>query len=117
METQTSRNEVVLVGRLAAPTVQRELPDGETLAAFRLVVDRPPMARRGVRQVTVDTLDCTTSVALLMRLASVWQAGDIVQVEGVLVRRFSRGATGPASRYEVDVFTAKRLANGDAAPA
>jgi single-strand DNA-binding protein len=38
-----------------------------------------------------------------------WQAGDRVQVEGSIRRRFFRGQSGPASRVEVEVKRAKRL--------
>jgi len=39
-------NEVLLIGRLAAEPVRRELPSGDTLVSFRLVVDRLPPPRR-----------------------------------------------------------------------
>jgi single-strand DNA-binding protein len=41
---------------------------------------------------------------------SSWQAGDEVEVVGALRRRFFRTAGGPASRYEVEVRTASRVA-------
>jgi single-strand DNA-binding protein len=51
MSTRTARaetdahtrhvNTVTLCGRLAAEPEQRELPSGDTLLTFRLVVDRP----------------------------------------------------------------------------
>ena len=36
----------------------------------------------------------------------------MVEVEGVLRRRFWRGAAGPASRYEVEVVALRRLPAG-----
>ncbi len=104
-------NEVRLVGRLAAPVEERTLPSGEVLTLWRVVVDRPPTPMPdGVRAQTVDTLECVTRRAGLRRTAASWVAGDVVAVEGALRRRFWRGPTGVASRYEVDVERAKRVA-------
>jgi single-strand DNA-binding protein len=107
-----SRNDVLLVGRLAAPAEARTLPSGDTLLVFRLVVDRPPgtpRTRNGRRLQTVDTLDCVVTTAVLRRKLSVWKAGDVVEASGSLRRRFWRGAHGPASRCEVEVRAARRL--------
>ena len=63
-EDTTSRfNQVQLVGRLAADAVHRELPSGDRLATFRLVIDRPDNAV-GPR---VDTIDCASWRADLRR--------------------------------------------------
>jgi single-strand DNA-binding protein len=106
-----SRNEVLLVGRLAAEPEERALPSGDVLSTFRLVVDRPPAARStGARAATVDTLDCVARGAALRRAAQAWRPGDVLEVHGALHRRFFRttgGATG--SRYEVEVVRGKRL--------
>ncbi len=108
-----ARNEVVLVGRLAGPATDRELPSGDVLTSWRLVVDRPPSTRRvptGVRPPTLDTLECVAWTKGVQRAAAVWAAGDVVVVEGALRRRFWRTPTGRSSRYEVEVTKAKRLA-------
>ena len=108
-----ARNEVILVGRLAAPAQERELPSGDLLTSWRLVVDRPPSRRKvpaGSRPPTLDTVDCVAWTAGLQKAASRWAAGDVLSVEGALRRRFWRGAGGAASRYEVEVSKAKRLA-------
>jgi single-strand DNA-binding protein len=107
----TPRNEVLLLGRLSVTPEQRELPSGDEITTFRLVVDRPP-ARRGeaVSRVPIDTLDCVARTAVVRRAVQSWEAGDVVQVEGSLRRRFFRGSGGLGSRYEVEVHRAKRLA-------
>ena len=101
-----SRNEVVLAGRVAAPAQERELPSGDTIVTWRLVVNRPKDARQpppGVRASPVDTFDCvawdedTRSAALTLR------AGDAVTVSGSLRRRFWRSGAAAASRCEVEV--------------
>ena len=105
-----TRNEVLLVGRLAAAAVERELPSGDLLTTFRLVVDRPP-ARRPVsgRPVSVDTLDCVVWTAALRRAAAGWAPGDVLALDGALRRRFWRSTGGPTSRYEVEVSKARRV--------
>ncbi|MGZ6764643.1 MAG: single-stranded DNA-binding protein [Nocardioides sp.] len=108
-----SRNEVVLLGRLAAAPEERALPSGDLLTSWRLVVDRPPARRRppeGVRPVTVDTVDCVGWSPAVRRAAGCWAEGDLVEVSGALRRRFWRSPTGTSSRYEVDVERARRVA-------
>lgn len=100
-------NDVRLLGRLAAPSEARELPSGDVIVTFRIVVEREaPTTPRGQR---VDTIDCTAWRADVRRTVSRWRAGDVVDVTGALRRRFWRGAGGPASRCEVEVLRAKRV--------
>lgn len=108
-----ARNEVVLVGRVAAHAEQRELPSGDLLTSWRLVVERGVSRRpvpEGIRPPTVDTLECVAWTAQVQRSAASWQPGDVVQVEGSLRRRFWRAPTGSSSRYEIEVVKAKRIA-------
>jgi len=108
-----TRNEVALVGRVAAPALERTLPSGDVIATWRLVVDRPPGRRpvpEGTRQVSVDTLDCVAWGAGSRRTARSLAAGDVVQVQGALRRRFWRAGAATVSRCEVEVATVKRLA-------
>ena len=110
-------NEVRLRGRLAAEADERVLPSGDTVVTFRLVVDRSPRAG-GSRTTTagtrVDTLDCAVFKADLRRRAKSWRAGDVLEVRGGLRRRFFRTGGGPASRYEVEVGAAARVARAPA---
>jgi single-strand DNA-binding protein len=111
-------NEVALVGRVSAPAEARTLPSGDVLVSWRLVVDRPPSRRaapEGGRAVTVDTIDCVAWAGGVRRTASGFAPGDVVRVEGALRRRFWRGGGGgAASRCEVEVASAKRLAKAQA---
>lgn len=107
-----ARNEVLLVGRVSGVPQERELPSGDVLVAWRLVVDRPPGGRRppeGVRATTVDTLDCTAWTAGLRRAAGGLGEGDVVEVSGALRRRFWRAGAAAASRTEVEVSAVRRL--------
>ena len=114
-QSPPSCNEVVLVGRVAAPAEERTLPSGDVLATWRLVVDRPPPrrpVREGARPVTVDTLDCVAWTGRLRQSARRLQAGDVVRVEGALRRRFWRGGAGASSRCEIEVDSVRRLSRG-----
>lgn len=106
-----TRNEVVLVGRVSGAPQERELPSGDVLVAWRVVVDRPP--RRAVpervRQVRVDTVDCVGWAAGVRRTARTLADGDLVELEGALRRRFWRAGAAPQSRTEVEVESLRRL--------
>lgn len=107
-----SRNEVVLVGRVSGAPEERELPSGDLLVVWRVVVDRPAPRRptaAGGRTTTIDTLDCVAWAAPVRRTARGLLDGDVVAVEGALRRRFWRGGSGAASRTEVEVEALRRL--------
>ena len=103
-------NDIRLRGRLAAVATARELPSGDEVVTFRLVVARPARARRSASSARVDTLDCAAFAAGVRRRTLQWQPGDVLEVRGSLRRRFFRTGGGPASRYEVEVASATRVA-------
>jgi single-strand DNA-binding protein len=110
-EETAQRNEVCLSGRLAAAAEERALPSGDVLVSFRVVVARPAgRAPRRERSPTVDTIDCVVWRASVRRTVLGWAAGDVVEVTGALRRRFWRSGAGAASRTEVEVLRARRLA-------
>jgi single-strand DNA-binding protein len=98
-------NEVRLSGRLPADPLERELPSGDTVWTFRVIVRRPGNAARA----GVDTVDCAAYAAGAARSVRSWRAGDEVAVVGALRRRFWRSPTGARSRYEVEVARARRV--------
>ena len=101
------RNDVVLRGKLSAPAEVRTLPSGDTLVSFRLVVRRPEPRVRGQ---STDTLPCITYDRALQRRVTAWQAGDVVEVEGALQRRFWRTAGGgTASVTEVNCRRGRKV--------
>lgn len=107
-----ARNEVPLVGRVSAPAAPVELPSGDQLTSFRLVVDRGPSrrpVREGARVPTVDTFDCVAWTAALRRASLTWEVGDIVEVVGAARRRFFRAGGGVQSRFEIEVVKARRV--------
>ena len=108
-EPALDRNEVVVVGRLvAAPTV-RELPSGDTLASFRVVVRRPESSRRRPGSPRVDALECAAFRGDVRRTVRSWAEGDVVEVAGALRRRFWRSGGAPSSVWEIEVGKARRL--------
>ena len=104
-------NEVRLRGRLAAEPVEKVLPSGDTVASFRLVVDRVPRPGSSAR---VDTLDCAAFRSDLRRRLVRCVPGEVIEVEGALRRRFFRAGGAAASRYEVEVASVTRAARGAA---
>lgn len=105
------RNEVVLVGRVSGAPAERELPSGDALVSWRVVVDRPAPRRAppGARRATVDTVDCVARSGPVRRAARALADGDVVAVEGALRRRFWRSGPGSVSRTEVEVEGLRRL--------
>lgn len=93
-------NEVVLVGRLGSTVTRRELPSGDVLTAFTVIVDRPA---RGKQPARVDAIACQTTRATVADRVQRWEPGRWVRVAGALQRRFWRGPAGLASATEVTV--------------
>lgn len=105
----TATNQVILRGRVAAAPTERTLPSGDLMLTLRVIVDRPQPSGRTRSRQRVDTLDCVVWNGRVQRGVRAWRAGDQVQVEGAIRRRFFRGASGPVSRVEVEVSRARRI--------
>src|SRR5438105_1993823 len=84
-------NVVTLVGRLARPAEQRELPSGDRLVAYELTVPRP---EERAESVPVVWFAAPTRAAEL-------DIDEEVLVVGRVRRRFFRSAGGTQSRTEV----------------
>lgn len=109
---ESDRNEVCLVGRVSSRPESRELPSGDTLWTFRLVVRRPPGV--GTRQ-SVDVFDVCAWTSRAQRSVKGWRDGDQVEVEGSIRRRFFRTAAGTASRVEIEMSGGRLRRRADAA--
>jgi single-strand DNA-binding protein len=107
-------NEVHLTGRLSASPQQRQLPSGDVVTSFRLVVPRTRAALRRTRQ-RVDTVECSVWTARLRRSIAALTAGDEVAVTGELRRTFRRSARGVTSWVTVDVGHVRRVTDGPVA--
>lgn len=98
------QNHVALTGRVSADPESRELPSGDSIVSFRLVVPREPAARRRSRQ-SVDVLECVAWTAALRRKVERLRADDVVTVTGALRRRFTRAAGSATSWVSVELAT------------
>ncbi len=92
-------NAVTLVARVTTEAEQFELPSGDTLMKFRVVVPR----HKPVTKATVDTIDCVAFKPVVKRKSANLEIGDIVDISGAIRRRFWKAGAGVASRVEGEV--------------
>jgi single-strand DNA-binding protein len=97
-----SLNDCPLRGRVSAKATDRELPSGEHVVEFRLIVTREE--REGV-----DTLDIAAWSAKSRRTALSLKPGEWVEVAGSVRRRFWQGPAGLASRWQIEGASITRL--------
>ena len=100
------RNEVFLEGRVSNLPVEKQLPSGDTVVEFRVVIDR--RKSRGDRR-EVDTLDVAVWLSSPRKRALTLQVDDWVAIEGAVRRRFWKAPTGLASRWQVEASQLRRL--------
>jgi single-strand DNA-binding protein len=99
-------NEVRLVGRVTSLAVERELPSGDKVVEFRVVIGRGKM-RNGKKE--VDSLDIAAWSAKARRAALAVKIDSWIEVKGSVRRRFWRAPTGLASRWQVEASEVVRL--------
>ncbi|MDQ3155805.1 MAG: single-stranded DNA-binding protein [Actinomycetota bacterium] len=100
-------NHVAVAGRVSNQAEIRTLPSGDTLASFRLIVDRPPAARKRSKQ-TVDTFECVAWTSRLRTAVTKLSPGDTIEATGQLRRRFSRPNGIPASWVTIELETCRK---------
>ena len=112
-DDEVSANWVRLRGKVSTAPEERDLPSGTSIVTLRLSVSREssPMTE-GSRQ-TTDWVDCAAWGRKVRRTVARWRAGDVVEVEGALRRRFYRGASGTATRLEVEVLSGRVVHRAD----
>jgi single-stranded DNA-binding protein len=101
-EVDYSFNNCLLRGRVSAPATNRELPSGEHVVEFRLIITREK--REGV-----DTLDIASWSAKNRRTAFTFKGGEWIEVSGSVRRRFWQSPTGLASRWQIECESITRL--------
>ncbi len=94
------KNEVRIAGRVSGSPILREVPSGDSLWTWRVVVPRQEASSRQ----SVDVLDCVAWTARARRSAAGWNDGDEVEIVGALRRRFFRGTGSVQSRTEVEML-------------
>lgn len=106
-------NGVTLVGRMGSVTHERELPSGDTVMTFTVVVTRAAGTRGTGRPRApgngVDAIACAAWSARTRRTVAAAEPGTWLEVEGALRRRFRRGAAAATSFTEVEVVRVRRL--------
>ncbi|QDB79204.1 single-stranded DNA-binding protein [Georgenia wutianyii] len=110
---ELGHNSVSLVGRVSGAVAERELPSGDRVATFRLVVPRPDAA---AGRATVDTVDVACWSGRTRRVAGRLGEGSVVAVEGALRRRFFAAGAARVSRYEVEAVRVRRVPGGGRGP-
>ena len=97
-----SFNTCQLRGRVSAPAVEKQLPSGDTVVEFRLIITRD--SREGV-----DTLDIGAWNAKSRRTALALKSDQWVEISGAIHRRFWQSPSGLASRWQVEALTITRI--------
>ena len=101
-EIDYSLNDVLLRGRVSAPATTKELPSGDKVVEFRLIITRE--SREGV-----DTLDIAAWSAKSRKIALTLDSDEWIEVSGSIHRRFWQSPGGVASRWQVAAAEILRL--------
>jgi single-stranded DNA-binding protein len=97
-----SLNDLLLRGRVSAPATSKELPSGDKVVEFRLIITRSE--REGV-----DTLDIAAWSAKSRKIALTLDSDEWVEISGSIRRRFWQSPAGVASRWQVEATEILRL--------
>ena len=101
-EIDLSLNDLLLRGRVSAAATTKELPSGDMVVEFRLIVTREN--REGV-----DTLDIAAWSAKSRKTALSLAPDEWVEISGAVHRRFWQSPGGLASRWQVEAIDILRL--------
>ena len=97
-----SANTVLLRGRVSGEPADKELPSGDHVVEFRIVIQR---ALPG----GVDTLDIAAWSAKTRKRGMTLKSGEWVEVSGAVRRRFWQSSTGLASRWQIEASEISRI--------
>jgi len=97
-----SRNQVHLCGRVSGVPIERELPSGDKVVEFRLIVSRES-------RVGVDTLDIGAWNAKARRKSTTLKEGEWIEITGAIHRRFWQAPQGVASRWQIEASEITRI--------
>jgi single-strand DNA-binding protein len=107
IETAKGLNTVHVIGRLGQQSQIKEMPSGDEITTFTVVVPRSGKLREGSPR--VDSLACQSMRVGIRNKVLSWEPGSWVEVEGTLRRRFWQGGHGLASATEIEVRTMVRV--------
>lgn len=97
-----SLNDLLLRGRVSAVATVKELPSGDKVVEFRLIVSR--LERDGV-----DTLDIAAWSGKTRKTALSLKSDEWIEVSGSVHRRFWQSPAGLASRWQIEASEIIRL--------
>ena len=108
-------NEVYLVGRVTSLAIEKELPSGDKVVEFRVVIGRAKStsstrslkSRTGKKE--VDSLDIAAWSTKTRKAALSLKVDTWVEIHGAVRRRFWQAPSGLASRWQVEASTVARL--------
>jgi single-strand DNA-binding protein len=101
-EINLGLNEVVLRGRVSSEPIEKELPSGDRLVEFRIVI--PRVNREGV-----DTLDIAAWTSKTRRSGLALHVEQWVEISGAIRRRFWQAPNGLASRWQIEARAISRI--------
>ena len=102
IDIDLSLNDVLIRGRVTSEAVEKELPSGDKVSEFRLVITRDE--REGV-----DTLDIAAWSSKMRKKSSSLKVDDWIEVTGAIRRRFWKSPAGLASRWQIEAFDITKL--------
>jgi len=102
LDEDFSLNDLLLRGRVSAEAIEKQLPSGDKLVEFRLIVTR--QKRNGV-----DTLDIAAWSSKSRRSALSLKPNEWVEIAGAVHRRFWQSPGGLASRWQVEALEITRI--------
>jgi len=115
IEEFTPVNEVYLVGRVTSLAIEKELPSGDKVVEFRVVIGRAKStsSKRSTKSRTgkkeVDSLDIAAWSSKTRKAALSLKVDTWVEIHGAVRRRFWQAPSGLASRWQVEASTVARL--------
>jgi single-strand DNA-binding protein len=101
-EPDYSLNDVMLRGRVSDTAVEKTLPSGDKVVEFRLIISRLELSG-------VDTLDIGAWNAKARRIALSLKPDEWIEISGSIHRRFWKGPSGIASRWQVEAVEISRI--------
>jgi single-strand DNA-binding protein len=102
VEQDYSLNDVLLRGRVSREAIEKELPSGDKVVEFRLIITREKLSG-------VDTLDIGAWNVKARRSALTLKADEWIEISGSIHRRFWSAPTGLASRWQVEAAEISRI--------
>jgi len=102
VEQDYSLNDVLLRGRVSREAIEKELPSGDKVVEFRLIITREKLSG-------VVTLDIGAWNAKARRSALTLKADEWIEISGSIHRRFWSAPTGLASRWQVEAAEISRI--------